>query len=153
MKMTWDDINICLDILSDKLEKIVFNKIVGISRGGLIPATLLSYRFNKPICSLQWQLRDLDKKRDYENLLKILRCSTNEGILIVDDLIDTGNTIKEIDKYIKELKTQYQYNWPKIYYCVCIIQTNFNQKYNETLLYGMVKNEEGWIDFPWDYIK
>ena len=39
-----------------------FNYIVGIARGGLIPATVLAYRFKKPVLLIEWSTRDMGKR-------------------------------------------------------------------------------------------
>ena len=68
--------------------------IVGITRGGLWPAMMLSHYLNIKMHTLDVRLRDGDIKEN----AKYLKSQMLEGskILIVDDINDTGATFKWI---------------------------------------------------------
>tara|TARA_Y100001973_G_C5205294_1_gene341057 strand:- start:4544 stop:5014 length:471 start_codon:yes stop_codon:yes gene_type:complete len=72
-----------------------FNRIVGVCRGGLFPATRLSYMLKLPLTTLSWSLRDYNSERES---LEWLAQDINAGqkILLVDDIIDSGETINSI---------------------------------------------------------
>ncbi len=55
--VTWNDIDELLDIVHEKIETPI-DKIVGISRGGLIPGVMLSHRLGAGFEPLEWQTRD-----------------------------------------------------------------------------------------------
>ena len=68
--------------------------IVGIARGGLVPATVLSHQLNIPLLPLVWQTRETQIKQD---LMEVKRIIQQGGkILFVDDMIDSGQTFNEI---------------------------------------------------------
>ena len=71
------------------------NLIVGLSRGGLPLATMLSNRLGVPMLPLVWSLRD-NPMRDVDGLRDILDKHKEGEILLVDDLIDSGNSYKDI---------------------------------------------------------
>ena len=76
------------------LEKQVkYDIIIGIQRGGLIPAVHLSNLLKVPMQCLQWSTRD-GEVRDGSN--QHIICNNNKNILLVDDIIDDGRTVKEI---------------------------------------------------------
>lgn len=76
--------NITLSIYKSEKQ---YDKIIGISRGGLIPGVVLSHRLNLPFVPLEWSKKIQDKSQP----LDILNNS-----LLVDDIIDDGTTMKEI---------------------------------------------------------
>ena len=67
--------------------------IVGISRGGLLPAVMISHYLNIPMKPLQVSLRDGDTVSD---LAMAEDAFTGKNILIVDDINDQGSTINWI---------------------------------------------------------
>ena len=68
--------------------------IMGINRGGCIPGIYLSHRLNKPHEALDVRLRDHKAKPDLRNLEKAY--AFQKKILIIDDINDTGTTLKGI---------------------------------------------------------
>lgn len=71
--------------------------IVGVSRGGIIPAIIISHFFDVPFISLSWSLRDHENK-DVALLHSIQRKMVfeNKKILLIDDIVDSGETLKQI---------------------------------------------------------
>ena len=68
--------------------------IVGLTRGGLIPAVILSHMLDKQMQSLNWSTRDhVEKCSD-----AALAADAVDGlkILIVDDICDSGLTFREL---------------------------------------------------------
>lgn len=71
--------------------------IVGIVRGGAVPATYLSHKLKIPVVMLHWSTRDSNLVSGNE-----INCWIPEDILagkrvlLVDDIVDGGDTIKEI---------------------------------------------------------
>src|SRR3990167_1516754 len=77
LKLIWSDIDYLVDKLEVKInkEKLVFNSIYGVPRGGLVVAVMLSHRLNLPIVEAK---------------------GINKNTLIVDDICDKGLTLKGI---------------------------------------------------------
>lgn len=69
--------------------------IVGITRGGLVPAVMLSHKMNIPMKTVQIQLRDSTEPLELESL----RVYNSRDVLFIDDINDTGETIKLIQEY------------------------------------------------------
>ena len=90
------DVNtICREILLDKFDPDV---IVGLSRGGLTPGVMMSHWMEKPFKSIKASLRDFPEWEDY------LPRKTDERVLIVDDICDSGETFHKIREHINERK-------------------------------------------------
>ena len=90
------DVNtLCREIVLDKFDP---NVIVGLSRGGLTPGVMISHWMNKPFKSIKASLRDFPEWEDY------LPRKTDERVLIVDDICDSGETFHKIREHINERK-------------------------------------------------
>ena len=91
-EMTRDVGSLCREIVLDKFDPQV---IVGLSRGGLVPGVMMSHWFNKPFKPVQAALRDFAEWEDY------LPRPTDERVLIVDDICDSGKTFEKMSDHIK----------------------------------------------------
>jgi hypoxanthine phosphoribosyltransferase len=80
--------------------------IVGIARGGLVPATMLSHYFGVPLISLNLSLRDhmVDSQIDYATLRA--RLLMDQKILLVDDICDTGATFAKVIEELQSTKNK-----------------------------------------------
>ena len=87
--------SLCREILLDKFDP---NVIVGLSRGGLTPGVMMSHWMKKPFKPIKTSLRDFPEWEDY------LPRKTDERVLIVDDICDSGETFHKIREYINERK-------------------------------------------------
>jgi len=115
-----------IDYLVDKIElqvrksEIQYNAVVGVLRGGLVPAVMLSHRLNLPMYIL-WPDSELGDS-----------CGR---ILIVDEIYDTGETIQK-------LKARH----PTADFAVLYHNANLpNIEY-----YGTKQLLDKWIVFPWE---
>ena len=90
------DVNsLCRQIMLDKFDPDV---IVGLSRGGLTPGVMMSHWMKKPFKPIKAALRDFPEWEDY------LPKKTDERVLIVDDVCDSGETFERISEYISKRK-------------------------------------------------
>jgi len=90
------DVNsLCRQIVLDKFDP---NVIVGLSRGGLTPGVMMSHWMKKPFKPVKASLRDFPEWEDY------LPRKTDERVLIVDDICDSGETFERISEYISKRK-------------------------------------------------
>ena len=82
--LSWQDVEEAVERLATNIiasKKEIVN-VVGLPRGGLIPAVMLSHKLNVPFISE-------DDEAD-----------TGEGYtLVVDDICDSGNTLQEYQDY------------------------------------------------------
>ncbi len=124
-----------------KADKKQFTRIVGITRGGLIPAVMLSHRLNVPMLTYNVTSYKGKKQQDLNiiqgrDLLDII--TRDDKILVVDDICDTGITIR----YMRELLADYDVTIASI-----IIKPNSKEGVD---YYSAVINDNVWIKFPWE---
>lgn len=135
--------------------------IVGITRGGLIPAVLISQYFSLPMATLNVSLLEkltTEKALANEsNRYLINEALTGRKILIVDDINDTGLTINWIKNDWQVGTSDYS------------SQNRWNEIWNTTVKFGVITNNEAsnavtdfsvyqinkaekdeWIQFPWE---
>jgi len=132
--ITWDDIEKIVDELVISVEPAKLTKIIGISRGGLIPGVMLSQKLGVPFEPLEWQTRD----GNYRDTIKLLasKFENQKEILFVDDICDSGLTIKQIRGVIPDSQ------WAVLY----SKKGNMGLDFEGVRLY----NNKQWLVFPWE---
>ena len=109
--------------------------IIAVSRGGLVPAALmareLGIRFVDTICISSY---DHANQRDLQVLKKV--DGDGEGFLVVDDLVDSGNTARVIRELYPKAK----------------LITFFAKPKGEALVddFEVSIPQDTWIEQPWD---
>ena len=96
------EFNSLVSSLIDQINESGFSPdiVVGVSRGGVLPAVVLSHAFKVPFQTLHWSkepatVGDMELGNESNMWLPHLS-TTGVNILIVDDLCDTGRTMQEI---------------------------------------------------------
>ena len=144
----WDemrrDVNtLCREIVLDKFDPKV---IVGISRGGLLPGVMISHWLQKPFKPVKAALRDFPEWEDY------LPRKTDERVLIVDDICDSGETFQKIKEHIKGPRLNSPLELPVDVRFAALWwnnECNFEPHYYAQ---ECAKDSEGiWIHFPWEH--
>lgn len=75
--------------------------IIGLARGGLIPSVILSHIMNVKMIPVSYSSKKgQGEYKAYENILPLI---PHKKILLVDDIIDSGFTMKEVyEHYITQ---------------------------------------------------
>lgn len=132
--------SICNEI---RASKVGFDFIVSISRGGLIPGVLMSHNLEIPLRVVEWSTRDTGLKLCPEDIK--LSAQQGKTILIVDDIVDSGLTIRElIDSWELE-------DTPNIK--VACLTYNIAQKLIKPDYFDSTINRDynkNWINFWWE---
>jgi len=120
---TWEDLNDDLDKIIFHIKKQDWNikQICGVPRGGLILAVMLSHKMNIPVVVHSIRTMDYIPNKD--------------TTLIVDDISDTGETLKSI-KYINLFKSISLY-------------IKEGTKYKPKFFCRECKDDD-WIIYPWE---
>ena len=115
--------------------------IVGISRGGLPPAVMLSAYFDIPLKPLKSSLRHFPQWEDY------MPRPTDRKILIVDDICDSGATFTRIREDI--LRNTKVKEGPVVRFAS--LYSNVDQDFTpDYYVRELNQNQQQvWIEFPW----
>ena len=112
--------------------------IVGIKRGGLVPAVHLSHALSRPMEVLTWQTRD-DKRQDHNAMIQDV-LDQGGKVLFIDDINDTGKTIKTIREH---------YNNDNCIFMTMVEKTTSEIRVDATALRF---DDERWVVFPWEKV-
>lgn len=134
--ITWDNMqNFCRELAQRQMPAEQWKGILGVSRGGLVPAAILArelgIRYVDTVCISSY---DHDHQRD----MTVLKAPEHdgEGFLIVDDLVDSGDTARKI----REM-------YPKAKFVTVCAKPAGKDLVDEYV----VDIEQGtWIEQPWD---
>lgn len=99
------------DEVMERFRSITFNEefdsIVAIANGGIVPAAIINQRLQKEIYLLKINLRDEFQKPKYDQPQLVAPVDfdyKDKKILLVDDRIKTGSTVKFALELLKEAK-------------------------------------------------
>ena len=115
-----------------------YKGIIAVSRGGLVPAAIVARELNiRVVDCVAVSSYDHDEQRDDLQLLKdVTATGDGEGFLVVDDLVDTGNTLKFLRDRLPKAKFVTVYAKPAGMDLVDDLVADLEQ--------------DTWIHFPWD---
>ena len=144
----WDemrrDVNtLCREIVLDKFDPCC---IVGISRGGLLPGVMMSHWLNKPFKPVKAALRDFPEWEDY------LPRKTDDRVLIVDDVCDSGETFTKMSSHIKGPRLNSPLELPTDVRFAALWWNNECEFEPHYYAQDCAKDSENiWIHFPWEH--
>ncbi len=133
--------------------------IVGVTRGGLVPAVMISHYFNIPMHTLSTGESNLWMAEDafgYENYDPMASGSGKKKILIVDDINDTGKTINAIMEDWQSGCLPNDPRWKEVWnqnVKFAVVYDNISSKSKVTMdFFGeeITKNKKEWIVFPYE---
>jgi xanthine phosphoribosyltransferase len=127
--------------LSKKVQDFKADAILAIARGGLIPAQLLAYRLDiRVLQSVQIQSYDKQTQRDTLTMLDTTELTHASRILIVDDIIDSGDTMTYLLLHVRKKYPHIKFKIASLYYkTTASIQPDFT-----------CKEATEWINFFWE---
>lgn len=141
--ISWAELHRDARYLSELLHaKGLWTGIIAITRGGLVPAALiareLELRLIDTICVTSYASASGDAAAQHQAGVKILKgvAGDGEGMLLVDDLVDTGKTAQVVRQLL-----------PKAHFATLYAKPA-GLPYVDTCVKEFKQNK--WIYFPWD---
>jgi len=139
--VTWDE---CTELVQHIAAQVGQNEpdaIVGLTRGGLVPAVMLSHMFNVPLFCLNISLRDGMASTSKFNWKEL---SDFSNIIIVDDINDSGSTFAAVlDQCYRKLIAR-----PRFASLFTKDSSKFSSLYSGEVINKEKEND--WIVFPWE---
>ena len=122
--------------------------IVAIGRGGFVPSVYISHRLSlKKMSACFIDTYDSSNKREKLelkdlDLTKMPKINGAKNILVVDDIVDSGQTLKVLDQWFKLMypETTVQYA------CLVYKPTSVFSD----VIYGLEVCDDSWVKFPWE---
>ena len=142
--VSWDQFHRDCRALTWRLNEVgPFHAVIAITRGGLVPAAIvareLGLRVIDTVCIASYdhtKQGDLNVLKGVSAEVARLGEGTGKGLLIVDDLVDTGKTGRMVREMLPDAHFATVYAKPMGRPLVDTFITEVSQ--------------DTWIDFPWD---
>ena len=115
--------------------------LLAVARGGLTLSHLMAQALNiRDLYTLNSIHYEGEKKLDTFNIFNIPDLSLANRVLIIDDIIDSGETMKEILSILKEKFPNIEFKIASLFYkTTALIKPDFS-----------VREANEWIDFFWE---
>lgn len=137
--VSWDEFGELTTHVAAHLSYDVPDCIVGLARGGLVPAVRLSHVLNIPMISLNLSLRDVKVGN-----LDLSELTKYNNIAIVDDICDSGKTFHILDIHLQEM------GFTNIQWCALFSKST--AMFTPTIIGEEIKEIDNsqWVVFPWE---
>jgi xanthine phosphoribosyltransferase len=135
--LSWVDIARDAELLAAKLRPLKrrWKGIIAITRGGLIPAAMLARKLDIRMIDTACAVSYAGKQ---QGKVKMLKCppGDGQGWLVVDDIADSGKTLKALRKHL-----------PRAFFV-----TIYAKPVGKPLvdIHGVEIDQEAWLIFPWE---
>lgn len=140
--VSWDDLHRDAKALAWRLAALgPFQKIVAIARGGLAPAAIIARELDirnvDTICIVSYEEGEngVADRRGAINVLKGIE-GDGAGLLVIDDLVDTGETARAVKAMLPKAHIATVYAKPA--------------GLDAADTYITTVSQDTWIVFPWD---
>lgn len=151
-KYSWGYIERACKSIADDLYEHDISRVIGLSRGGLIPATIIANAlgvrevYSIGLASYELTHNGVEEARSDIRVYQRLpsncpKLNKREMVLIVDDISDKGHTFKHVTN---NLTKQYQST-----FMTTSIFTKPSTNFIPDMSYKQVPDEQ-WVVFPWE---
>jgi hypoxanthine phosphoribosyltransferase len=126
-----------------KLNGKDFTHVIGIARGGMIPATMMSYLFNAKLLSYDVSSYEGTEQGDIEinQDIDLDSIDADSKVLVIDDICDSSKTMQHIKQKIGN--TRYK----SVRFVTLFARENTKHVVDH---YGVTVKEGTWLVFPWE---
>lgn len=142
ISLDYDDVTTMCKHLVYHLETRHVDLIVGVKRGGVVPALHLSHALEKPMEVITWQTRDNDVQEHNQTIKDAILAGKN--VVFVDDINDSGLTVRQLRN---------AYGWDicenpdNVLFATLVEKTTSEETVNVAALRI---DDPRWVCFPWE---
>jgi hypoxanthine phosphoribosyltransferase len=136
--------NACKDI-ADRINvvELGITQVVGIARGGLLPAVILSHMLDLPLLLADYSSKNGNgDDKNHRNVLPEV-FGMRGTLLIVDDICDSGKTLKEIVDHFTSV-------YIPVFTAVLYHKTHDNQPIVPDYVWKIIPHDSDWVIFPYE---
>lgn len=120
--------------------------IVGLARGGLVPAVIMSHILGIKLFPISYSSKAGNGEyKEYENTLPEIPFRT---LLIVDDIVDTGHTFKEVVGHYQSLKNEDGITKHDVFSAALYYKQG--SVFRPNYAWQDIPYDAPWIIFPWE---
>ena len=146
LKPSYEEIhNACVDMAEQiEIDKLNIKQVAGVARGGLLPGVILSHILKLPLLLIDYSSKGgKGDDKNHKNNIPLLS-PANGPILIVDDICDSGKTLREIYEH-------YQFCNVEVYTAVLYHKLlKDKQLFIPDYVWRSVPEDSGWVIFPYE---
>ena len=130
----WDEVEYLVKIVAEKIRTSnkIYDVILGITNGGVIPARLMARELNNDYI----QLIPVRQKKLYKEEMPTLFKS--KKYLVIDEIYDTGDIYSKVHDTLKNVDCDFAFLMSRY-------QVNFHEAY-----IGKILNHNKWVVSPWE---
>lgn len=144
LKLSWNSIHEGVEVLAHMVQPFKPELIVGISRGGLIPATLLSHALGLPMSVVNVKAYEGTRRTLQKPIVTDWREAYNKPTtIVIDDIMDTGASWDAILYGDGRLGTMMQAN-------LATLVKKTKAAFTKHQTFFMQVPPEVWVQFPWE---
>ena len=122
--------------------------VIGITRGGLLPAVMVSQYYDCKMLTLDYSLRDRDDAQSFDatETEAVTTAELTGNVLIIDDINDSGETLAAIKSFIDDTLM-----FPKNFRYAALLEKG-TSKFDCDFWGELLMDEAGndWIVFPYE---
>ena len=144
---TWTQIQEASRLIADNARDMGYDAVIGIQRGGLIPAVIISHELEIPMHSVNCSLRDHVPKPAMINIptakLDAQHVEHRQKYLCVDDINDSGETFRFLQDMFDERNLDVDY---------AVIHDNVPSEFSVDYWVEKIDKDTNpvWIVYPWE---
>lgn len=138
---SYDEFKNDIALLRDRVKEFNPDTILSIARGGMIPGLFLAQAIDcRRLFTINTILYEGNQKLEKIEILNIPDLEGSKRVLVVDDIIDSGETAKAVLELLKSRYPSVKFALTSIFYKTSAsISPDF-----------AIKEAKDWIDFFWE---
>lgn len=150
---TWNDICVGTAVIANRTmqRSLQIDVVVGITRGGLVPAVVFSHVFEIPMYPVNYSAKDgRGDNKNHDNILPFIGTPIPSGegtvpsvpsLLVLDDICDSGRTLEDVAHFYR--KQGHEVFTAALYY-------KEGASVQPDVWWQKIPEDAPWVIFPWE---